>query len=66
MSSIPDSLVDKIQQLPPEKVEELQDFVDFLLARDRDASLTTAASRLSEDAFRRVWDNPEDAVYDEL
>lgn len=66
MSSIPDTLVDKIQQLSPEKVEEVQDFVDFLLARDRDASLTTAASRLSEDAFRRVWDNPEDAVYDEL
>jgi hypothetical protein len=66
MSSIPDSLVDKIQQLPPERVEEVQDFVDFLLARDRDASLTTAASRLSEDAFQRVWDNPEDAVYDDL
>ena len=66
MTAIPDSLVDKIQQLPPEKVEEVHDFVDFLLARDRDASLTTAASRLSEDAFRRVWDNPEDAVYDEL
>lgn len=66
MSSIPDSLVNKIQQLPPEKVDEVHDFVDFLLARDRDPSLTRAASRLSEAAFERVWDNPEDAVYDEL
>jgi hypothetical protein len=29
-----------------------------------DANLTLAASKLSEDAFSKVWDNPEDAVYD--
>jgi hypothetical protein len=28
------------------------------------ANLTLAASKLSEDAFSKVWDNPEDAVYD--
>ncbi len=59
-----DALVRKIQLLPVEKLEEVEDFVDFLLERER--GMTTSASRLSEEAFERVWDNPEDAVYDAL
>jgi hypothetical protein len=31
-----------------------------------DANLTLAASKLSEAAFSKVWDNPEDAAYDNL
>ncbi len=31
-----------------------------------DAQLTRALMRLSEPAFARVWDNEEDAVYDNL
>ncbi len=31
-----------------------------------DAQLTHALMRLSEPAFARVWDNEEDAVYDQL
>ena len=31
-----------------------------------DANLTLAASKLSEAAFAKIWDNPEDAEYDKL
>jgi hypothetical protein len=31
---------------------------------EADANLTLAASKLSENAFSKVWDNPEDAAYD--
>jgi hypothetical protein len=31
-----------------------------------DASLRFASSKLSEAAFSKVWDNPEDAAYDNL
>jgi hypothetical protein len=60
------SLIDKIRSLPPEKLAEVEDFVDFLKMRDEDRLVTLAASKLSEDSFRQVWDNPDDAEYDRL
>ena len=61
-----ETLIKKIQSLPPEKAAEVEDFVDFLRLRHDDNRLTHAAANLSEEAFAEVWDNPEDAVYDEL
>jgi hypothetical protein len=60
------TLIDKIRSLPPEKVAEVEDFVDFLKMRDEDRLVTIAATKLSEDSFRQVWDNPDDAEYDRL
>ncbi len=60
------TLIEKIQSLPPERVEEVEDFVDFLKTREQDRALVQAATRLSENAFRKVWDNPDDAEYDRL
>jgi len=59
-------LMEKIRALPPERVHEVEDFVDFLKLRDEDRQLIRAAARLSEKAFNDVWDNPEDAAYDRL
>ena len=61
-----ETLIEKIRVLPPEKLTEVEDFVDFLHQRDRDRSLVRAATRLSEAAFEKVWDNPDDADYDKL
>ena len=60
------TLIDKIRSLPPAKVAEVEDFVDFLRLRDEDRLVTHAATKLSEEAFRQVWDNPDDAEYDKL
>ena len=60
------TLIEKIHRLSPERVEEVKDFVDFLKTREPDRALVHAAGRLSEDAFRTVWDNPDDAEYDRL
>lgn len=59
-------LIDKIRALPPDKVAEIEDFVDFLRQRADDRYLVEAAARLSEESFRDVWDNPDDADYDHL
>ena len=59
-------LIEKIRLLPEEKLGELEDFVDFLRQRTEDSQLTHAAARRSEDALRRVWDNSDDADYDQL
>lgn len=60
------TLLEKIQSLPPERVEEVEDFVDFLKTREQDRALVHAAARLSETAVREVWDNSDDAEYDRL
>ena len=60
------TLLDKIDQLPPERVAEVEDFVDFLQHKDQDRRLTWAATQTAEPSFRKVWDNPDDAVYDAL
>ena len=60
------NLLSKIRTLPPEKLMEVEDFIDFLRQSGADTRLRRAAAKLSEDAFREVWDNPEDAEYDRL
>lgn len=59
-------LMEKIANLPPEKIAEVEDFVDFLRLRLQDRELVRQATRLSEAAFQKVWDNPDDAAYDKL
>ena len=59
-------LLEKIRSLPPDKVAEVEDFVDFLRQRVEDRKLAWSTTKLSEDAFRKVWDNPDDADYDRL
>jgi hypothetical protein len=57
-------LFEKIDRLPPARIAEVEDFVDFLSSRDSDRELTRAAAAASVPAFAKVWDNPEDDVYD--
>jgi hypothetical protein len=52
--------------LPVSRIEEVEDFVDFLAARERERALTRQAAEASVPAFQAVWDNPEDDVYDAL
>jgi hypothetical protein len=61
-----EELLAKIRRLAPERVAEVEDFVDFLRSRDEEQQLTRAASQLSEAAFAKVWDHPDDADYDRL
>ncbi len=62
-----EALIDKLRALPPEKLAEVEDFVDFLRERDRDDHLVQAALRLSEGSLARVWNNPDDAAnFDDL
>jgi hypothetical protein len=75
MTQSQQALIEKIATLPPRRLAEVEDFVDFLRAREagnaeketeRDSRLAAQAARASEPAFARVWDNDEDAAYDRL
>lgn len=59
-------LIEKIPQLVPEQVVLVENFIDALSQQDRDYNLTLAATKLSESVLQEIWDNPEDAEYDQL
>jgi len=59
-------LFEKIQALPAERIAEVEDFVDFIASRTRDHALAKAASAASASSFAKIWENPEDDVYDAL
>ena len=60
------SIIQKLRLLPPERIIEVEDFVDFLQARDLERSLVKQASQTSEAVFATIWDNPDDSEYDRL
>lgn len=59
------ALIQKIRELTPDKLAEVEDFVEFLAQRE-DRLIGQAAAKLAERAFRKIWDNPADASYDRL
>jgi len=66
MSATEQVLIEKIRQLPPQRLAEVEDFVDFLCMREAEQRLSRAAAKASEPSFSAVWDNDEDAAYDRL
>ena len=59
-------ILEKLKSLPPERVAEVEDFVDFLRARNEERSATRDAAHAAEPAFGRLWENEDDAAYDTL
>ncbi|MBD2318076.1 toxin-antitoxin system, antitoxin component, Xre family protein [Phormidium tenue] len=60
-------ILEKIRKLPFDKIVELENFIDLLYQRPNPSqALVTTSAKLSEASFAKVWDNPEDAAYDNL
>jgi hypothetical protein len=66
MTAINEALIEKIRQLGPEQRLEVEDFVDFLRERRDERALVRDAAQSSTEAFAKVWDNADDAIYDRL
>ena len=66
MSATEQGLIEKIKQLPPQRLAEVEDFVDFLRTRENEQHLTQAAAKASEASSASVWNNDEDAAYDRM
>jgi hypothetical protein len=49
-----------------EPVSEVEDFIDFLSQRGLDQQVVQAAMAASQPALSEIWNNPEDAEYDQL
>lgn len=66
MNATEQVLIEKIKQLPPQRLAEVEDFVDFLRTREDEQRLTLAAAKIAEGSFTAVWNNDDDAAYDRL
>lgn len=60
------NMIEKIRLLPPHRVWEVEDFIDFLSQRSQDEPTKEAFTQLSEASFANVWNNSEDSAYDNL
>jgi hypothetical protein len=56
----------KLQTLSQERITEVEDFIDFLKQRDESSQLTRNAMKLTEPLLSNLWNNIEDAEYDQL
>ena len=64
--SVREKLKKEIDVLPEDILQDIYDFVKFLeFRRERDI-FRKVSERLSEESFKRIWDNEEDAIYDSL
>ncbi|BAO29860.1 DUF2281 domain-containing protein [Sulfuritalea hydrogenivorans] len=66
MNATEQVLIEKLKQLPPQRLAEVEDFVDFLRTREDEQRLTQAAAKVAEESFAAVWNNDEDAAYDRM
>jgi hypothetical protein len=56
-------LLKKIEALPIDRISEVEDFVEFIAAREQERSLTRAAAAARAPALAAIWSNPEDDAY---
>jgi hypothetical protein len=63
---VPAALIRMIGSLPRARVAEVEDFVDFIGQREAETSLKRAVRDVSAPALAKVWNNPEDDIYDAL
>lgn len=66
MAATAQTLMEKIQALPTERIAEVEDFVDFIAFRESERTLTRGAASTSAPVFASIWSNPEDDAYDDL
>ena len=66
MTSAEQVLIEKIRQLPPQRMAGVEDFVDFLRGLEDGCRLAHAAAEAGEASFATMWHNDEDAVYDRM
>jgi hypothetical protein len=58
------NLIEKIEALPAERRAEVEDFVDLLQVREQDRPPAGAAAIPYASALDRIWNNPDDDIYD--
>ncbi len=64
--SVKEMIKNEIEKLPENVLHEVFDFIQFLENKRERTLLVKASQDLSRTSFKKIWDNEEDAVYDNL
>lgn len=64
--SVKELIINEIDRLPENVLVEVYDFIQFLEVKKRRNLLAKASQELPAPSFQKIWDNEEDAVYDNL
>ena len=59
-------IIEKIKKLPIEQVTQVEQFIDSLNEQNIDSQLTFISTKVAESVFDKVWNNSQDADYDNL
>jgi hypothetical protein len=64
MNATQQALIEKIKQLAPQHLAEVEHFVDSLRGRNDEQRLTRAVAKATEASFAPAWDdNDKDAAW---
>ncbi len=64
--SVRELIKNEVDRLPENLLIEVYDFMQFLEVKKERNLLAKASQELSAPSFQKIWDNEEDAVYDNL
>jgi hypothetical protein len=64
--SVRELIKNEVDRLPENILAEVYDFMQFLEVKKERNLLAKASQELSVPSFQKIWDNEEDAVYDNL
>ena len=64
--SVKELIKNEVDRLPENLLVEVYDFMQFLEVKKERNLLAKASQELSAPSFQKIWDNEEDAVYDNL
>lgn len=59
-------IIEKVQTLSTEQIVKVEKFIDSLKEKDLDSKLVSVSTKISESSFDKIWNNSEDADYDNL
>ena len=64
--SVKELIKKEIEKIPDNLAQEVYDFILFLENKKEKNNLTKASQELSTVSFQKIWDNEEDAIYDNI
>jgi hypothetical protein len=64
--TVKDLIKQEVEKLPESALAEVLDFIQFLELKREKALLSKGMQQLSRKSFEAVWNNEEDAAYDNL
>jgi hypothetical protein len=64
--SVKELTKNEVDRLPEDVLVEVYDFIQFIEVRKERNLLAMASQELSAPSFQKIWDNEEDAAYDNL